>query len=200
MANWIERKEELQIEARKIDLSVILTTKDTWFWRIIGRFLQVITFGKLTQDSFINHFATTFGPIQAYPSSWSYNFVRETISHESRHTYQARICGCFIPIIGWIPQLAPYVGLLPMAIIYLLFPLPIGLAWARYRLELDACIREWEYYLTVEKWPSKSILWWVNEDAKQISSSSYFWSIPYKWANWGYNRAWNKLLNKLGKG
>lgn len=183
--SWVKDKERYQAIARKIDSSVKLTTKDGWIWKAIAWFLFIITFGRFKRKRFLENFATTLGPIQAYPRSWPR--LREgTLVHESRHTRQARWFGFGIH---------PWVGLPLMGLFYLLLPLPVGLAYFRYRLELDADRAKWKFWLSVGKKPDL-IRRRAREFAETITSAAYAWSWPRGLVVKGFLKAAEKVISE----
>lgn len=187
--SWVIDKDRLQLEAQKIDSSVKLTTKDGKFWKFLSILLNIVTFSGIKEDDFLVNFATTIGPIQAYPKEWTTASVERILIHESRHTKQARWFGLGIH---------PWVGVLPMFLFYVLLFLPIGLAWFRYRLELDADKTYWRYLL--EKGVSQiEIYSRAKSFAKTVSSGSYGWSVPQKWAVWGFKRSVAKVIKDFEK-
>jgi hypothetical protein len=136
---------------------------------------------------FMTDYATTIGPIQAYPSDWTAFMVEEIGIHESQHTRQCRWFGLGI---------SPWIGLIPMALAYLLLPLPIGLAWCRYRLELNAEIPFWKYLLA-QGMTEEALMRRVEYTALGVSSSAYLYSVPRAWALWGYRRKAKKVISGM---
>lgn len=165
---WTSDKERLEELAHDIDPAIRLTTKNGWFWKAIAWILFIITFGRFKREMFLEEFATTIGPIQAYPEAWSAAQVEGALPHEGRHTRQARAFGLF---------LHPWVGLPPMAVAYLLLPLPMGFAVCRAWLELDADRCRWRVMLAQGAEPDH-----VRERAasfaETVSGAAYAWSMP----------------------
>lgn len=183
--SWVNDKERYQAIARKIDSSVRLTTKDGWIWKAIAWILFIVTFGKFKRERFLENFATTLGPVQAYPRSWP--ALREgTLVHESRHTHQARWFGLGIH---------PWVGLPLMGLFYLLLPLPLGLAYFRYRLELDADRAKWKFWLAGGRTPDE-VRARAKKFAETITGVAYAWSWPRKWAVRGFLKAAEKVIEE----
>jgi hypothetical protein len=169
---WTGDKERLEKLAKGIDSSVRLTTKDSWFWKAIALILFLITLGQFKRERFIKSFATTIGPIQAYPSTWPAGSVERVLVHESRHTQQARKFGLGIH---------PWVGLPFMAIFYLLLPLPVFFAVFRCWMELDASRFSWRHMLKNGA-PDHWIRYKADSFAKKVSGAPYAWSLPRSWA------------------
>lgn len=176
--SWTDEAERYRRLARGVDPAVRLTTKDGWVWRAIAWVLYLITFSAFKRERFLTQFATTLGPVQAYPRGYL-RIYEGTIEHEGRHTRQARAFGLWIH---------PWVGLPFMAVAYLLLPFPVYLAWGRYRLELDAVTFSWERGLRARRTSVGDVM----EDAARwgdlISSAAYFWAWPRRLARWGFRR------------
>jgi hypothetical protein len=107
---------------------VRLVTKDrVWHQKLIGALLGVIG-----QNVYVERYVTTLGRTIYLTPDWERRTVEDryaTLRHERVHLEQFR---------RW--------GFLPMAIAYLLLPLPFGLAWCRMRLERAAyeeSVRVW---------------------------------------------------------
>lgn len=126
--SWSNRNHVYTKLARQIDPSIVLTTKDGWFWKLLAVFAMLFTFGGISRKKFLENYATTIGPIQAYPRNWP-KLSRRLLIHEAQHTRQARWCGLGIH---------PWVGLPIFAVLYLLVLLPIGFAYFRWRFEINA--------------------------------------------------------------
>jgi hypothetical protein len=183
--SWTKDKEELQTKAREIDSSVILTTKNSLFWKMIATVLYWLSFGYFKKDTFLKKFATTLGNIQAYPEEWDTATVESVIIHESRHTAQARWCGLGIH---------PLVGLPIMSLLYLLLPIPMFGALFRTWFELDAERKVWKYYLAKGVQDS-----WVLQDAERfailVAGPSYLWAFYKPWNVAWYTKAAQKVIN-----
>lgn len=181
--SWVDDKERYEQIAKTIDPAVRLTTKDGWFWKAIAWILFVVTFGQFKRERFLEDFATTIGPIQAYPRSYP-RLYEGTVVHESRHVRQFRWFG-----LG----LHPWVGLPLMALSYLLLPLPLGLAYLRYALELDADRAKWKWMLERGEDP-QSVLDRAESFAETVSGSAYGWAWPRPWALRGFRKAAEKTI------
>jgi hypothetical protein len=102
--------------------------------RTIDRFLRVVTFGG--QRAFLSHYATTLGRRIYLPDDWGARPAADrlcTLHHEAVHVAQ---------FARW--------GFLPMAIVYLLLPVPVGFAAGRAWLEWEAyretVVAVWQLY------------------------------------------------------
>lgn len=96
--------------------------ESSWLMRFIGLFLRVITFGKM--PNFMTMFITTIGFVVYVPADWSVYTPTQRIivlRHERVH----------------MQQRVKY-GMLLYSFLYLLFPLPGGLAYFRAKFEMEA--------------------------------------------------------------
>jgi hypothetical protein len=178
--SWVANRAWVQELAQSIDKSAKVTTKDHWFWRMLGSILAF--FHLMTKQQFLENYATTLGPIQAYPASWDLETVRQVCVHESEHTRQCRLCGF---------GLSPYLGLPIMGLLYGLFFFPVGLAWFRYRFELGASRKEWQWMLRHgirEEVVRNRAMWF----AATVSSSAYGWPWPRTWTLRGFDKAFQE--------
>lgn len=100
-----------------------LVRKDrSWLQRGIDLFLRLVTLGG--QSRYLDGYVTTIGQRVYVPRDWEARPAAErclVLLHERVHLRQFRRFG--LPL---------------MAVLYLLFPLPFGLAWARMRFEREA--------------------------------------------------------------
>lgn len=185
--SWTEKRDRYQSLARTIDPSVIITTKDHWFWSALAWALCIITLGLgMRPRRFLEDFATTIGPVQAYPRQWK-NLREAIIVHESQHTRQARLFGLGIH---------PWVGLLPMAVTYLLLPIPVLLSYFRYRLELDADRASWTHLLRTGQADGQQIYRRAERFSHTVSSGAYGWAWPKGWARKGFREQAQKTITR----
>jgi len=101
---------------------MLVEKRSVWLQRAIDRVLRALTLGAM--DRYLSTYVTTIGRTIYVPDDWERWPIEsrvEILRHELVH----------------VAQFARY-GLVPMAIAYLLFPLPVGLAWCRMRLEREA--------------------------------------------------------------
>jgi hypothetical protein len=100
----------------------LVEKQHVWHQRVIHRLLQVVTLGA--QSVYLDRYVTTIGRTIYLTPQWDERSLADryaTLRHEAVH----------------VAQFARY-GLVPMAIAYLLLPLPLGVAWCRMRLEREA--------------------------------------------------------------
>jgi len=186
VASWTTRWQEYQDLACQITPGVRLTTKDGWFWRCLAWALCLASLGRIKRDRFLKEYATTLGPLQAYPRHWP-QIPLDLLAHETRHTRQFLVAGWFVPIAGWLGQsVRAWVGLLPMTIVYVMFPVPALLAWGRFRLELDAESFAWKLGLERGWLSPNEVRRRAPLAAQQIASWMYLKAWPNKWAAKSY--------------
>lgn len=163
--SWTRNRAKYETIAQRIDPAVRLVTKDAWPWKVIAALAMVFSFGGITYRKFLDSYATTIGPIQGYPRQWE-GLSERLLVHEARHTRQFRWMGLFIH---------PWVGVLPMMILYLLLPLPLGFAFFRWRFEIDADKAMYRWMLSKGEKAEK-----VRERARsfgaRVCGGNYGWS------------------------
>lgn len=107
-----------------------IVEKRGWFWNMLAFVVRVLTLGR--NRTFLTDYLTTIGNVIGVPVGWDPARPEHApvLEHERTHIAQQRRLGFGVV---WI-------GLIPWGLAYLLLPLPVGLAWCRYRLELEAYI------------------------------------------------------------
>lgn len=181
------RRLYLTVDAREaIPSSMRVVSKDHWFWRLLGTLIGIFADKQL----FLERFVTTIGPVVAVPPQWLSSLQSEVpnighlrvLLHEARHIQQFRWFGLGIH---------PWVGVLPMALVYLLFPLPAGLAWGRYALEGDALKQELLLSRKEKLVQHPRVAFQTARHfAQQVSGPMYGYAWPKSWCEMGYeNRA-----------
>jgi len=174
--SWLHQKEELQRAARKIDKSVILLPKDHWIFHLVWWTAAVFTLSAFAwgihRKTFFERFATTIGPLQGYPKSWTYHQVLRVIIHESRHTRQCRWFGLMIH---------PWLGLPLYFVLYSLLLFPVGLAYFRVWFEVDADKAKWKVLIAEHGWGPVQVTADAKRRAAMVSSGLYFWPLPKSW-------------------
>ena len=130
--------------------------------------------------------AMAIGPLVLLPRAWLLTGdPRPTIVHECCHVRQYRWCGLGIH---------PWVGLPLFLVLYGLVLFPLGLAWARYRLELAACAAVWRWQAQQPEWLDGRMLIDSVTPADRVASKAYFFAVPHCWARWGFQRKLGKVL------
>jgi len=202
---WTNQRNQLTTIAKGYDKSIKLYTKDNWFCKSIAHILWffslIFTFGQkpFLPNIFLTQFATAIGPFHFYPSEWNEFDVTNALPHEARHTKQCRWMGmCMHPLLG-----------LPIVLLILLLPLPIGLAFGRLWMELDAEKAKWRYwiqrYVIPEKVSSKKtvanmIRMRAENFATELASESYCFTVPEYWATSVFQKAAEGVINEAGLG
>ncbi|MDB4967980.1 MAG: hypothetical protein JWN44_3669 [Myxococcales bacterium] len=139
-----------------------LVEKDrVWHQRLIHWLLQVVTLGA--QSQYLDRYVTTIGRTIYLTPGWNDRALADryaTMRHEAVHIEQFK-----------------RFGLLPMALAYLLLPLPIGLAWCRMRLEREA----YEETLRVQfAHGGRPAVEKIREHViRQFTSGAYGWMWPF---------------------
>jgi hypothetical protein len=108
---------------------VRVVVKAGWFWSTLHYLVLVVTFGG--NREFLKRYYTTIGPVIGVPQGWETTSAIHryaVLSHERVHVGQFRKGG-----LG-----NAWIGILPVGILYLLLPLPIGFAYFRWLFERTA--------------------------------------------------------------
>lgn len=151
---------ELRAEMyRSLNTCVSTKAYNRRFWKFLDVLLRIVSFGKC--KSFMKR-ATTLGSWVAFGEDTDLHNPTDhemlTLVHERRHVLQNS-------------NLTPVI----MGILYLLCPLPIGLAYFRYKFEKEAFLdefvfaRKYGYRLDPEHF------------IKDVSGAGYVWAMPEKW-------------------
>ena len=139
----------------------IVRKQHTWHQRAIHHALRALTLGG--QRRYLDAYVTTIGRTIYVTPDWERRAVEDrfiTLKHELVHVAQFR-----------------RFGLVPMALAYLLLPLPFGLAWCRMRLEREAyaetvrCAFELGGRAAAERMRAHVI--------RQFTSAAYGWMWPF---------------------
>jgi hypothetical protein len=193
-ASWTQTADEYVRLARSVAPVSIITTKNSRFWQLAAWSLFLLSLGRFARRSFLENFASTLGPVQAYPHGWA-ELPHRLIVHEARHTRQFLLAGWFVPIFGWLgPRARVWAGLLPVALIYGFFPLPVFFAWGRYRLELDADSYSWKVALEQGWMSPDEVRRRASAFAETIASWAYLKAWPTRWTQRAFQRRAEELI------
>ena len=138
----------------------VYSKKDKWhtLWKILDKILKVLSRGKA--PSMLTDFTTTLGTRVFFPVDWSIEHATfedcVTLQHEAIHAQQYK-------------QLGPL-----MWVLYLLVPLPIGLAYFRYKFERDAYLQS---YSAARKYGNRPD---IEHYVRVLSGPDYLWTWPKK--------------------
>lgn len=180
--SWTDNRSAYEALARDKNKDAILTTKDHWLWSALWWLGVVLTLGLfavgISRKRFLTEFATTIGPVQGYPKEWP-SLDQVVVIHECEHVRQMQLCG-----FG-----NAWVGLLLYTLLYILLPVPLGFAWFRYYFERRADEVAWKWAFEMGTMNLSEILAQSARRAKMVSGGSYFWSVPFKFAQAGYLKA-----------
>lgn len=187
---WLAERHWYQEQAQKITPEIAdivsVTDKGGWFWKVAAWALFILSVGQFKRRVFLEWFASSIGGVEAYPSVWT-RIGLVLMAHEGGHTLQFLFAGWFVPIFGWLGRkVRVWVGILPMGIVYGLLPLPIGLAWCRYRLELDADAKSWRWGLESGEMLPNDVRERAESFAETVSSWAYLKAWPKSWAVRGF--------------
>lgn len=137
--------------------------KSGWFWRAIDIALRIVTIGRMT--TFLTDYVTTIGPVVAHPVGKPPS--NSTLIHEFVHVDQFAVAG-----LG-----NAWLGIIPMAVGYLLLPLPIGFAWVRWRLEVQAYGKELEWRIDQGLTAFPHAVGWAQAHAAILCGPAYAWPM-----------------------
>lgn len=145
-----------------------IVDKKGWFWKTIHVLVAIVTFGG--NRNFLKGYYTTIGPWIGVPEGWEERSLASRISvleHEMRHVRQCANCGLGSPILG-----------LPLyTVLYLLVPLPFGLAYFRWRFEREAYAHGINVRVNLEPHRHSDL---IESAVDQLTSGKYGWTWPFK--------------------
>lgn len=150
----------------------IVRKQDSWFMKVLNTLLLVVTAGQMR--IFMTKFVTTIGSVMWVPEGWNdwSPFARAAVlRHERVHLRQQRRLGMPLYVL-----------------MYLLFPLPIGLAWGRAQLEKEAYAESIRAYH--EYWGQG----FFTDDVRELMIR-YFTSAEYGWM-WPFRRSIEKWYDR----
>ena len=132
--------------------------------RLIHRALVVVTLGA--QRRYLHGYQTTIGQTIYVTADWDARPAAEryvTLRHERVH----------------LRQFARY-GLVLMSFLYLLVPLPIGLAWCRARLEWEAYTESIRAQAELDGHAAAADRHFRERIVSQFTSGAYGWMWPFR--------------------
>lgn len=132
---------------------------DSKGWILLQKIVKVLTFGKVT--NFLGSFSTTIGKTVYLKDGLEGINLYSHLIHELEHVKQGE------------KYWAPF-----FAFLYLFWPLPIGLAWFRYKCEREAYLIGGKALL--EYIPSLDKEQYAQHVADNLGGASYFWAWPFK--------------------
>jgi hypothetical protein len=136
------------------------------FQRAIHRALVIVTFGRMRE--YLDGYQTTIGKTIYVTPDWDERDDTDryvTLRHEAVHLRQFR-----------------RLTLPGMAILYLLFPLPMGLAWFRARFEQEAYAETIRAAAEVYGPAHPREAWFRDRIVSQFIGPAYGWMWPFRGA------------------
>lgn len=208
--SWLDEKANYQQLAESIEPAARLSSKDHWVWHVVWYLLFVlvtlVTLGigtyffvkKMGKKTFTQTYATTFGPIQAYPPAYD-SLSMALLVHECQHTKQAVFLGYFVPILGWIPggigrRIRAYAGLLWMALFYLVLLFPVWGCYGRYWMERNADEASYIWMLK-NGYSSAEVRSRAREFAEKVGGGQYVFAWPIWWVRSGFSKAAERVIS-----
>jgi hypothetical protein len=152
---------DLHAEYERLAGSLHLVHKDrVWHQRVIHHLLRLVTLGG--QSSYLDSYVTTLWHTIYVPPDWESRPLADryaTLRHELVHVRQFERWGPLMPVL------------------YLLLPLPLGLAWFRMRFERAA----YEETLRVHyQLGGRAAVERLREHViRQFTSGAYGWMWPF---------------------
>lgn len=195
--SWTVERFRYQKIATSIEPAAVVVTKDSWLWTALYVLGLILTLGLLrlafSRRRFLEDLAVTVGPWQGYWRGLR-ELRNELVAHESGHTTQTTWFGWLFFPIAWINRkLRSVLGLPGFAIAYFLL-LPVGFAFGRFYLELDADRRAWRLGLK-EGWMSTGeVLVNAGIRAELLSSRTYFYTWPKSWSAKAYEKMAREII------
>lgn len=142
----------------------IVMKPESRFMRLLAFLLKIVTFGS--QKTFLTDYTTTVGTTVYVPGDWN-SWVDErripVIRHERVHMRQARKWS--IPLFFFL---------------YLLFPLPLGLAYFRARFEWEAYEETMRAHVDIHGTRLLADTLFRDSIVKNFTGGAYAWMWPFK--------------------
>lgn len=165
-----EEQQELYVQTtiKLTNEGAKIVDKKGWFWKTLHVLVVIFTLGS--NRNFLKGYYTTIGPWIGVPEGWQSRSLASRIAvleHELIHVKQCAKIGFGSAIVG-----------LPLyTILYLLLPLPIGLAYFRWRFEREAYVHGINVRVRIEphRYNEK-----IDSAVKQLTTGLYGWTWPFK--------------------
>lgn len=158
----------LESTLEKVELQgARIVVKSGWCWRALDRLVRIASLGR--NKTFLTDYFTTIGPWIGVPAQWELIAPAHRVAvleHELVHVRQCKRFGLGSAILG-----LPLFGLL-----YLLAPLPIGLAWFRWRFEREAYVVGIRVKLETHPHERAHL---INNATFQLTGGAYAWTWPF---------------------
>lgn len=159
-----EDYETLLVEIKKefSDFDVVVKT-DSILMKVIDVCLRILTLNRM--NKFMTRFITTLGNTVYVPADWEQHSLVgkvEILRHERIHMRQAKKYGKFL-----------------FSFLYLMVPLPGGLAYFRKKFEMEAyeeSLTTLHKYLGIKAFTPALKEFYVS----QFVSANYFWMWPFR--------------------
>lgn len=160
-----------------------IVPKTGWFWKLINIIIIILSRGK--NRRFLTDYVTTIGNRIAVPPEKFKTLppleALALLEHELVHVKQAKAYG-----LGNI-----YLGTVIWGALWLLAPIPSGLAYFRYKFEREAYLKQAQ--VRILHMGHEDTIEWIEWVVKELSGPSYIWAWPFP----NKIREWfkNKLIN-----
>lgn len=176
--------QEVQAFAKTLDSSArVILKEESWLMKTIA--VLVWLFNR----EFMTRYATTICNRIYIPKSWFGRDLRRLMVHEvGGHVRQCRWCGLGIH---------PWVGFPIYMVLYLLILFPVLLAYCRYRFELGADAKAWQWSLMNGE-SAADVRARAENFAETVASWDYLKPWPRKWVINGFKKRFEKVLAGFG--
>lgn len=158
-SNYLEELDRVKKQFPKFK---IVNKKDSFFMKLISWLLFIITFGKMSRETFMNSFHTTIGNTLYVSNTWNLktDLAKHcTLHHESVHLEQSSKDPLF-------------------SLKYLFWPFPIFWANSRLQYEAEAYGRELAMANIVYKMPITESQ--IARIVANLTGPAYFWTCADK--------------------
>jgi hypothetical protein len=196
--SWTLKRTEYERIVEEIEPASVLTTKDHWIFKVIATLIF-----WMPNKRWLEEFATTFFPIQAYPSQFP-SLSTRLLVHECRHTTHCVWLGYLVPILGWFfgRHVRAWCGAPFYIVLYAFTLFPIGIAVTRWLIEFDCDYTSWKWQVR-----TKYKVYRITPRAKEFGAKVCGWPYLISWFRWlggielfewGARRALNSAQRKDG--